>query len=171
MKYTFLHISDLHYCPDWHEESELVCNKFFDDISTQIKNFENVYLVFSGDLVLKGEDENQYNSFLEKFSTTLDKIGLTRDRRICVPGNHDISRSALKPFLVMQDGALSAIKDERTFNDTLPQLSKTIFAESFKNYNSCETKFAHYTCCLGSQGGTGWELGITPAIKQSNYAA
>jgi predicted MPP superfamily phosphohydrolase len=158
MKYTFLHISDLHYRPDWHEESELVCNRFFDDITVQIHNFENVYLVFSGDLVLKGEDDNQYCALLKKFSGALDEIGITRNRRICVPGNHDVSRSAIKPFLVMQDGSLSKINDERTFNDTLPQLSKTIFVEKFVNYGSFEAKFANYTCCKEGLGGIGWEL-------------
>lgn len=170
MKYTFIHISDLHYRPDWPEEAELVCNKFINDITTQIKNYENVYLVFSGDLVLKAEDDNQYTALLDKFSKALDKIGLSCERRICVPGNHDISRSALKPFLVMQDGALSAIKDERTFNDTLPQLSKTFFADSFKNYIACESMFASYSCCKDSLGGTGWELGKDIGIYLLNTA-
>ena len=158
MKHTFLHISDLHYRPEWHEESELVCNKFFEDITSQISKFESVYLIFSGDLVLKGEHDAQYAAFLEKFSKALDSIGLPCERRICVPGNHDISRSALKPSVLIQEGALTTIKDERTFNDTLPQLSKMFFAENFKNYVSCEVKFAHYTCCAGHLGGTGWDL-------------
>lgn len=170
MKYTFLHISDLHYQPHWHEEAELVCNKFLDDITVQIKNFQNVYLVFSGDLVLKGEYDNQYDALLEKFSNALDKIGLPRERRICVPGNHDVSRSSLKHILLMQDGALSLIKDERTFNDNLPQLSKTFFAENFKNYISCETKLAHFTCCKAGIGGTGWELGKGIGIYCLNTA-
>jgi hypothetical protein len=170
MRYTFLHIADLHYRADWHEETELVCNRFLEDITAQIQNYENVYLVFSGDLVLKGEDDNQYDAFVYKFSNALDNIGLTRERRICVPGNHDVSRSALKPFLLMQDGALSVIKDEKVFNDTLPQLSKTFFAENFKNYISCETKFAHYTCCKAGLGGAGWELGKGIGIYCLNTA-
>jgi len=158
MKCTFLHISDLHYRPEWHEESELVCNKFFEDLGTQIKNFENVYLVFSGDLVQKGEDLAQYNSFVSKFSTAFQNLGLTKEKRICVPGNHDISRQFLKPYLIMQHGALSAIKDERTFNDTLPQLSAAIFDHKFKQYISCESQFAHFACCTRDLGGTGWQL-------------
>ena len=158
MKHTFLHISDLHYRPDWHEESELVCNKFIDDITLQIRKFESVYLVFSGDIVLKGEDDKQYSAFLEKFVNALDTIGLPRERRICVPGNHDISRKILRPLLLIQDGATTAIKDERTFNDNLPQLSETIFSKKFNNYVPCEAKFAYFTCCSGNLGGTGWEL-------------
>lgn len=170
MQYTFLHVSDLHFRPEWHEETELVCNKFIEDLAIQIRNFENIYLVFSGDLVQKGEDEKQYNSFITKFSQAFDNIGLTRDRRISVPGNHDISRHFLRPFLVMQDAVLSAIKDERTFNDTLPQLSKTIFEDKFKHYIRCETEFAHYNCCRTDLGGTGWQLGKEVGLYCLNTA-
>lgn len=158
MKHTFLHISDLHYIPDWHEETELVCNKFLEDIKLQIKNFENVYLVFSGDIVLKGEDENQYSSFMNKFTNIFDEIGLPLNRRICVPGNHDISQISLKPYLKIQEGALTVINDEKTFNDNLPQLENTIFKNKFNNYAKYESLFANYTCCQDRLGGTGWVL-------------
>lgn len=158
MKYTFLHISDLHYRPDWHEEIELVSSEFIKDITAQMKNFENLYLAFSGDLVLEGADSEQYSAFKANFATALDSAGIPRDRRICSPGNHDISQTALKPLLVMQNGFISVIEDEQTFNDQLPQLSESIFSSKFDNYVSCEAKFAKYTCCHSGLGGAGWDL-------------
>ena len=157
MKLTFLHISDLHYQPDWPEEIQMVCRKFMEDVATQVARFENLYLVFSGDLVFAGEDAEVYSSFMEHFTTVLDKIGFPRERRICVPGNHDVSRSALKPLLSIQKGTLAEMKDERTFNDSLPQLSKTIFDSNFAHYIKCESSFAHHTCCASGLGGSGWE--------------
>ena len=97
MKLTFLHISDLHYRPNWPEENDLVCQRFFEDLKTQILAFENPYLVFSGDIVLAGSNADFYSQFDKAFATCLDTIGLPKNRRICVPGNHDVSREALKP--------------------------------------------------------------------------
>jgi len=158
MKYTFLHISDLHYRPDWYEEIELVSSEFFKDITTQMENFENLYLAFSGDIVQEGKDSEQYTAFSAKFAEALDRVGIPLNRRICSPGNHDISQAALKPLLLMQKGAISEIEDEETFNNQLPQLSKLIFSPKFENYVSYEAKFAKYTCCHSDLGGAGWDL-------------
>ena len=158
MKYTFLHISDLHYKPDWHEEIGLVSGEFFKDISTQIKNFENLYLAFSGDIVREGANPQHYSAFQENFVVALDRAGISHNRRICSPGNHDISQTALDPLLLMQEATISAIKDEETFNNQLSQLSESIFSSKFKNYVSCEKRFAKYTCCHSGLGGAGWEL-------------
>lgn len=158
MKCTFLHISDFHYQPDWHEEIELVSNKFLEDITTQMKKLNNLYLVFSGDVVLKGADPNYYTAFKTKFIKALDNAGITYNRRICSPGNHDISQTELEPLLLIQNGAIAEIKDEQTFNNQLPQLSKSIFSSKFDNYISFEKTFAKYTCCHSGLGGTGWEL-------------
>ena len=158
MKYTFLHISDLHYQPGWHEEIGLVSSEFIKDITAQMKTFENLYLAFSGDLVLAGAVPECYSAFKDNFATALDSAGVPRNRRICIPGNHDISRTALEPLLIIQGGTVSAIKDEETFNNQLPQLSKSIFSSKFDNYVSCEAKFAKYTCCHSGLGGAGWDL-------------
>jgi len=169
MKYTFLHISDLHYRPDWHEEIELVSKEFFKDVTVQIKKFENLYLAFSGDLVLEGADSEQHSAFMANFATALDRAGVPHARRICSPGNHDISQAALEPLLLMQDGAISVIKDEQTFNDQLPQLSDLIFSSKFENYVSCEAKFAKYTCCQSALGGAGWDLENGIGLYLSQY--
>jgi hypothetical protein len=158
MKYTFLHISDLHYQPEWHEEIGLVSSEFFKDIAAQKVKFENLYLAFSGDIVREGANSEYYVAFKDNFVKALDKAGFPRDRRICCPGNHDISQSALKPLLIMQEGTVSTIKNEETFNNQLPQLSKTFFFPKFENYVSCEKEFAKYTCCHSGHGGAGWDL-------------
>ena len=158
MKSTFLHLSDLHFRAGWPEEIDLVCERFFADLAAQAKAFSNPYLVFSGDIVFAGADANSYSSFEGKFAKALDKIGIPRERRVCIPGNHDVSRDALQPLLLLQDGTLAVTKDERQFNDSLPQLSHALFAPKFSNYAAFEGRFAQYTCCSSELGGAGWEL-------------
>ena len=128
MKYTFLHVSDLHYRPDRPEGTELVCQRFAEDIISQAKNYENLYLVFSGDLVHAGGDPKLYPAFEERVVKMLDRAGFPKERRICVPGNHDVSQDALKPLLLIQTGTLAQISSEADFNDSLPQTSKMLFA-------------------------------------------
>lgn len=158
MKITFLHISDLHYRPDWPEEIQLVCDKFLDDVGGQLSKYENSFLVFSGDVVSAGDSAAIYTSFESGFLAKLEKFGFNRERRICVPGNHDISQTTLKPFLTMQKGTLAEIKDERTFNDNLVQIANTVFTPKFQHYMNHESSFAEYRCCSASIGGSGWEL-------------
>lgn len=158
MKYTFLHISDLHYRSNWHEENGLVCKSFIEDIKSQLKNYDNTYLVFSGDIVFEGAEEALYTEFESKFTRQLGELGLTKNRRICVPGNHDVSRNALKPFLTIQKGTLNEISSEQSFNDNLPQNIQSFFDSKFNNYKTYETKFAQYNACEKNLGGSGWEL-------------
>ena len=95
---------------------------------------------------------------MDQIATDLDKAGFPRERRICIPGNHDLSQNALKPLFSVQKGTLAEMTDERTFNDNLPQLSQTIFAPKFVHYIKCESSFAHHTCCASCLGGSGWGL-------------
>jgi hypothetical protein len=116
-------------------------------------------VAFSGDLVQGGSDPELYQAFLEMFDKSLDSFGISRSRRICVPGNHDISRKSLEKKIVMQLGVLKQMEDERSFNDNLAMLSDAVLNDKFKNYSDCEAKFAEYTCCSNGVGGSGWSLG------------
>ena len=159
MAITFLHLSDLHYRPDWHEETELVLKRFSEDLNEQIKRHHgDIYLIFSGDLVVAGGTEDLYTKFLPRLSELLDLAGIPRERRICVPGNHDVSQEAIKSFLQIQIGALNGLTEESLFNDNVPYLSKVFFSATFENYCRAEKSFAHFSCCADSLGGCGWDL-------------
>ena len=157
MKYTFIHLSDLHLRTNWPEEIDLVSTKFLDDLRSQASGLENPYLVFSGDLVFSGADAPLYAALHDRFDHALRELGLTKDKRICVPGNHDVSRIAIKPSLAIQRGAINELKDERTFNDSFPQLTH-LLGNKLENYVAAEKNFAEYTCCNSGLGGAGWEL-------------
>ena len=158
MKHTFLHLSDLHYRAGWPEGIDrVVWRAFCADLATQISHYDNPYLVFSGDLVLAGGTENQYSDFATNISAKLHSH-ISRDRIICVPGNHDISQQALRSFATLQMGALDALTSETLFNDHVPQLSDMFFRPKLKDYVAAEADFAKYGCCQTTLGGAGWDL-------------
>ena len=170
MKLTFLHLSDLHYRLQWEEEVELVITALKDDIGSQLKNYANNYLVFSGDHVQAGGEANLYREFEQSFGKTFESLGLNRDKRICVPGNHDISRTALKDSVFIQKGALAETTSETLFNDRLDHLSKVVFKSTFGNYVEFEARFSQFNCCQSSLGGSGWDLGQNVGVYCLNTA-
>ena len=157
MRHTFLHLSDLHYRPGWPEEMDHVWRAFCIDLEKQIAHYDDPYLVFSGDLVAAGGMESQYSAFATNIAAGLGGH-FSRDRIICVPGNHDISQEALRPLATIQVGALAALTSETLFNNNVPQLSEIFFGPKLTNYATAEAAFASYGCCQGNLGGTGWDL-------------
>lgn len=170
MKQTFLHVSDLHYRPNWPEESELVLSKFVEDAKEQIKQYINPILLFSGDLVHAGGPPVGYEAFLNKVGTAFDEIGIPKERRVCVPGNHDINRVNLKPYLTMQKGTLAEITDEESFNREVVNLGDLILKKNFSSYVAAEATFAGFTACQDMLGGKGWELNNEIGIYCMNSA-
>ena len=158
MKLTFLHISDLHYRPDWPEQMNLVLTKFLEDVREEKKRYGEIWLIFSGDLVRGASEDGQYKAFHNHVSKILDDIGIKVNRRICVPGNHDVSRSALKSKIRSARGALAALTDEDGFLSELASLNEMYFAPKFVDYLEAEKSFAAHTCCQNNLGGNGWAL-------------
>ena len=157
MKQTFLHLSDLHYRPGRPEGLDHVWKIFRADLATQISQYDNPYLVFSGDLVFAAGVENQYSTFATTIAAGLHGY-FSRDRVICVPGNHDVSQEALRPLAALQKGALDVLTSESVFNDNVSQLSELFFRQKLRDYIAAEADFAKYGCCQKNLGGAGWDL-------------
>ena len=136
---------------------DLVWRAFCDDLATQISHYDDPYLVFSGDLVLAGGIENLYSDFATNISAQLHSH-FSRDRIICVPGNHDVSQEAMRSIATIQIGALSELTSETLFNDNVPKLSDMFFRPKLRNYIAAEAAFAEYGACQTTLGGTGWDL-------------
>lgn len=168
MKITFLHVSDLHYRPDWDEEVELVFRQFAIDVSAELPKRENVYMVFSGDFVFSGSNGAAYDALLNRLEAVLS--GVPPDRRIAVPGNHDVSREAFKASVTARQGALGAMSSEKLFNENLDHLASTYMAEAFSNYLKAENRFAKFGACQNGLAGQGWDLGEGVALYALNSA-
>jgi len=75
---TLIHISDIHYRPDWYENHGIVLRALFDDIKKQIEKAptHTFYAVLSGDVVYDGDDSKSYDQFHYVCSTAFDELGI-----------------------------------------------------------------------------------------------
>jgi predicted MPP superfamily phosphohydrolase len=170
MNVTLLHLSDLHFRPEWPEQCGLVTRALLADIAEQIQAETNVYLVFSGDFVHTGGCPDQYAALQAGFDAELTKIGLPRTRRVCVPGNHDISRDAVKRLRAVHIPSITAIRSEESFIDALPVLSDNLFNHVLATYKAHEDQFAAHSCCQDAIGGRGWDWSDSVGIYCLNTA-
>lgn len=172
MSISIIHLSDLHYRQGWIEGHGIVLDAFFKDLSIQIDQLKNtdIYLAFSGDIVQSGEDASLYDEFLNKFDSNLNKLNIPKNRRICVPGNHDVSIKQIKAKIVDHEGVVCQGLAETQFNDYVAGPSN-VFVDKFNNYSIFEEKFADFGVFRESTiSGTGWDLSDTVGIYCLNSA-
>lgn len=144
MQTTLIHLSDLHFRNDWDEDLSLLLDGFFGDLRNQIKSLEksNVFVIFSGDFVLRGGEKKLYDDFFRRFDKEFNILGISKNQRICVPGNHDVSQDIIKSDLINHDAVISSKLNEKNFNDYIHNPSKNILNKKFENYKNFEKKYA-----------------------------
>lgn len=129
-----LHFSDFHYKKDNASDFKSLAQK----LSESIKGKNIDFIVFSGDLVFKDYGYDAYKTVYEfLFKPILKNCGLSEERIMIVPGNHDMQR----------DDELDIIKNgiaRISTNDELEDFCKSneqvkLSMNRFKNYN----KFIH----------------------------
>ncbi|MGL1892174.1 MAG: metallophosphoesterase [Spirochaetaceae bacterium] len=155
----FIHISDIHYKTNWEEQHGLVFNSFFDDLKKQLKEFDKVdkYIIISGDIVQSGDDIDAYNQFINLFDSKLSNLGINKNFRICVPGNHDLSTKHISSKKADHEGIISQYLSETDFNDYCNNPSD-VFKLKLNNYKAFESEFANFGLSLKSFSGSGWDL-------------
>jgi predicted phosphodiesterase len=95
MTLTWLHLSD------WHQRGNTfnrrvvrealvrdICQRY--EISQDLAQID--FIVFSGDVAHSGKEEEYKTAIKEFFDPVLKATGLTPDRLLIVPGNHDLDR-------------------------------------------------------------------------------
>lgn len=171
MEKIFVHLSDLHYRLNWHEDQGVVLKAFFLDLGKQLAkmNIENIYLVFSGDVVQAGGNQALYESFLEYFNNELGRIGIPKERRICIPGNHDISVDFVRENNIEHRGIVSQNLKDWEFNEYIARQPKLV-VDKFINYRVFESKFAQYGIGNNTISGAGWYIGDDVAVYCLNTA-
>ncbi len=159
MKKILIHLSDLHFCENREEDQNIVLDEFFKDLSKQITKHHDskFYIAFSGDIVLAGSNNELYEKFYSQFDKELNRINISRNQRICVPGNHDVSQEFIKNNEVSHEGLVNQDIKENKFNDFLQEDPYTLKTK-FDNYVNFEEKFAYYGVMQDILSGTGWEL-------------
>jgi predicted MPP superfamily phosphohydrolase len=174
MKITLVHISDIHIRENWEEDQNVVFTSFFDDLTKQLSQIErnNIYFVFSGDFVLEGAKPALFTKFFNEFDKKLNELYIYPDHRICVPGNHDISRDKVKINIDNHEALVSKKLNEKQFNDYVSKESSNInlLLDKFENYRYFENQFAKIGLSTGPIGGSGWYLNDNIGIYCLNSA-
>jgi len=159
MTTAFIHLSDLHYRSNRAESHGVLLNALFADLEAQLKPLSNAkcYLVFSGDIVQEGAERSQYSDFIQRFDPALMKLGIPKEQRICVPGNHDVSRLSILEEGVVHEGVIAQKLNEQSFNDFVRKQPNTL-TKKFSNYLDFEARFAGLGVTGANITGAGWDL-------------
>lgn len=154
MNYALIHVADIHYRKDAPEGASSIMKAFLTDLDRQIKALPDhqFYIAFAGDIVQAGQDLSTYEAFAREMDVQLNAVGLKRDARIIVPGNHDLNRRALEEDL---DKCTKAYDEhtgvEEKFNDFID--SSTLLPGHFSNYEKFVRQFGR---CDESFQPRGW---------------
>ncbi|WP_312891324.1 metallophosphoesterase family protein [Mesorhizobium silamurunense] len=132
---TILHLSDLHFGPDYDfllqgetpaigNTKKTLTEALMDDLGRiGVQNDIGTILV-TGDFTTKGDwSQATRSSILAEFVSLTQALGLERDQIVAVPGNHDIVR-AMDPSSV--DPAKLAVSNQATYEH---ELQYRIFCE------------------------------------------
>jgi small GTP-binding protein len=132
-----LHLSDLHFTS--RTTPNTLLQWLVDDLSRTralaIKTLE--YLVISGDVTDKGDDEG-FSRAQEFVSLLIRKFGVSAERCILVPGNHDVqdlqssyswapSANGLSPEMWVKQGDIVLIRDELAYSLRLKSFSDLFY--------------------------------------------
>ncbi|MEX0326319.1 MAG: metallophosphoesterase, partial [Puniceicoccaceae bacterium] len=169
-KIKLLHLSDFHYRNNWHEEIGKVTYGFFKDLEQQVDSEDPPYLVFSGDFVQAGEDESLFQSFIEEFDDKFNALNITKERRIIVPGNHDINRKYISSKQIAFEGIIEQCNSESSFNQYIETQDDGFLLESLENFDNFQQKFASIYAPIDSGTGSGRVLTNDVAIYCLNTA-
>lgn len=165
MSISIIYLSDIHFGLSKEEDQGKVLSSFLDDISGQISSLQSksIFLVISGDLVQDADETNVYDNFDKKFlNPLLDRIGISHEKVIMVPGNHDIQRNEVSQIKDVYFPFIDNLRTEKSFNDALDNDKYQSFLfDKFKAYDSFAKSVMYNTYNLKSFDfdlGEGWGI-------------
>ena len=170
MTTTIVHISDLHLRKDWHEEQGVVLREFFEDLKVQIKDITDVFTIFTGDILQEGTDREGYQYFNSTFGEKLYDLGITRERLIVVPGNHDIDREYTKTNYSLLRALQERKTLETTFNETVYGEHSKLLKPKFFPFLEWQESISDRSLTDASFCGRGFELSDDIGIYCLNTA-
>jgi predicted MPP superfamily phosphohydrolase len=108
-----LHLSDLHYTSSDPALTNILAEPLFEDLRTLTDTgLAPDFIVFSGDLVHDPDDDDVYSALVDSVLTPMQRLfDIPSERFLVVPGNHDVSRVAIKKNRLQYDGMQKAKVD------------------------------------------------------------
>jgi hypothetical protein len=169
VRFNFVHISDVHFQPGGFEKRPAF-KPFLDDLADVVSGLQDeTFLVLSGDVAQSGSDRADYDALFDLLDPLLCEIGITKSHRICVPGNHDVSRSEVEKALFDHEGVIAMGLDESGFNRYVERPSE-VYRNKFKNYLEFQRRFATFGISEDSLGGVGHSLNDELGVYCCNTA-
>ena len=140
-----LHLSDLHYSYRERPDQQHIAEAVLQDIKSQHAATPIGAVVFSGDLVNAGSQQDVFAKAYDLFiSPILDALQTTNIA--IVPGNHDIDRECIENKMHLRQ-LEKGFSEDVTDSDQLNQFidatlddpsANSIYFEKLKNYHSFE---------------------------------
>lgn len=140
-KIRFLHISDLHYDKDKRNIKE-ICSAFFNDINMVKKEYPIDFILFSGDLVLAGNENNfteVYENFIKKL---IENLEIEQTKFLFCPGNHDVNRNEINDMIEeIIRNKLQDTAERKKLIDNLNEKNYSIYTDRIKDFYNFKKQF------------------------------
>lgn len=115
-----LHISDLHWHNNSKDDFRIIWDALIEDVNYVFNNIIKHKLdivIFSGDLVRSGENEQDFDLAYEDFILPLlNNFSIENEQFIICAGNHDISRSTVRSSQILEEGLRSSLSNVYSVN-------------------------------------------------------
>lgn len=132
-----LHVSDLHLYS--LEDNEYQVKKIVEKIISQANNEEINFILFTGDLVFKGDNiDTFYEAQILLFDELSEKLGVDKNNIIFCCGNHDVHRDQEIGAITEKIEKLSKDKDLDSF------VTSDVTSKEFKNSLSNISNFISF---------------------------
>jgi predicted MPP superfamily phosphohydrolase len=116
-QYRILHLSDLHWDEETADDQKLVIKKFEADLKTIVEDKNIDLVVFSGDLVAKGQLATGFlRAKRELFEPMQILFGLSDSEILICPGNHDVDRGVAQSQTYLEAGLKAELQDSQSLN-------------------------------------------------------
>lgn len=164
MKYAIVHIADIHYRKEAPEGASSIIKAFVEDLKEQVETLSDYQfsIAMTGDIVQAGEDLESYEAVIAELDEQLNAMGIKKNSRIVVPGNHDINRKLVNDnydnYIEIHD---NCTKNEEEFNNFM--CNRNQLHDKFENYELFVSDFAKYDTsfsCLGWGYNIGDKVGV-----------
>lgn len=145
MKHAIVHVADIHYRKEAPEGASSIIKAFIDDLKVQIKDLSDYQfsIAMTGDIVQAGADVGSYEAVIAELDDQLTAMGIPKNARMVVPGNHDIDRKLVEDnydeYMAFHD---KHTKTEPEFNNFMSNHNRLY--DKFENYELFVSGFSKH---------------------------
>lgn len=136
MKTLLIFFSDIHLTGKKPENEGGVIKAFCEDVKLQLNTlqYNDTYILIGGDIVQAADEITSYQAFYDKVIRRLITYGISVEKIICVPGNHDCQRQWVIDNKETYAPVINQKYTEDRFDNMINGPQGSMFLEKFTNY-------------------------------------